>query len=35
MAYKLCISYGARVPYTLHKHAHTKDSVRVQNTVVV
>ena len=22
-------------PYTLHKHAHTKDSVRVQNTVVV
>ena len=27
MAYKLCISYGARVPYTLHKHAHTKDSV--------
>ena len=32
MAYKLCISYGARVPYTLHKHAHAKDSVRVQNT---
>ena len=25
----------ARVPYTLHKHAHTKDGVRVQNTVVV
>ena len=22
-------------PYTLHKHAHTKDSVGIQNTVVV